>query len=103
LRNILNNFKNASTRKSSNKLIYEKIVRDVLLLTSSYKENIDYVAKREKNQREVAKFITFVNVEMKLRYDNCYYSLILRKDNNVFLKLYFEYKISNLKNSKFLN
>jgi hypothetical protein len=103
LRNILNNFKNALIKKSLNKLIYEKIVCDVLSLIDSYKKNINYVAKKEKNQREVAKFITFVNIKIKLRYNNRYQSLILRKNNKIFFKLYFEYKISNLKNSKFSN
>jgi len=34
-------------RKSSNELICEKIVCDVLLLIDFYKENINYVAKKK--------------------------------------------------------
>ncbi len=58
-------------RKSSNELICEKIVCDVLLLIDFYKENINYVAKK-KIKKKIAKFMTFVNVEMKLRYNNRY-------------------------------
>jgi len=47
LRNILNNFKNILTKKSLNKLIYKKIVCNILLLIDSYKENTNYIAKKK--------------------------------------------------------
>jgi len=47
LRNILNNLKNTLTKKSLNKLIYKKIVRNVLLLIDFYKEDINYIAKKK--------------------------------------------------------
>ncbi len=72
MHNILNNLKNALTKKSLNKQIYKKIVCNVLLLTNFYKEDTNYIAKRKKNRREVTNFIVFVNIKIKPRYNNFY-------------------------------
>ena len=40
---------------------------------------------------------------MKIHYDKIYQSLVLQKKDQIFIKLYTEYKISSLKNSKLSN
>ena len=103
LRETLNNAKNAFTRLFSNKMTYEKSLKNALSLIELIKKNIDFAVQRIKNRKNAIESIAFANAKMKVRYDEIHQSLVLQKRDQIFIKLHTEYKISSLKNSKLSN
>ena len=51
-------------------------------------------------RRETTNVVNFVNVQMKIRYDNKHKSLMFKIDNYVYFRLHYEYQLLN-KSSKF--
>ena len=102
---FLNNFKNATTRKTFNEIIYEKKFRDFISLISKnvFAFEIDIFEKKKLYQKDAIEIIVFEHFEIKIRYDNKYQFLRMKQNDEIYLKFHLEYKISKLNNIKFNN
>ena len=75
----------------------------ILFIDNLVFEDIEVFNKLRLIKREkIDNTIIFVAIFMKVRYDFKYLALNLKKDNEIYLKLYYEYLISNLINRKLL-
>ena len=97
-----NNTSNVVIELSSNEIIYKFKVRNALF--SIIEINIvnisDLFAQRMKYQRETVDVTNFVAVKIKVYYDVRHTSILLKKDEYVYLRLNKEYKLSRKLNSK---
>ena len=98
----LNNFKNQSTEVSSNKILYEFNVRDTLELLIELSKK-DFNRLRQLKREQVEEFIAFVNIMIKIYYDESHMSISLLKESKTYLRLYHNYKIPELVNHKLYN
>ena len=98
----LNNFKNQSTEVSSNKILYEFNVRDTLELLIELSKK-DFNRLRQLKREQVKEFIVFVNIMVKIYYDESYMLISLLKESKTYLRLHHDYKISKLVNYKLYN
>ena len=98
----LNNFKNQSTEVSSNKILYEFNVRDTLELLIELSKK-DFNRLRQLKREQVEEFIAFVNIMIKIYYDESHMSISLLKESKTYLRLYHNYKIPELVNYKLHN
>ena len=98
----LNNSLNTATNLVSNEMIYDFKIRDALFNIT--KVNIvnaqDLSIQRLKYQRETIDVTVFATTKVKIYYDVRHTSILLKKDEYVYLRLNKEYKLSKRFNSK---
>ena len=72
-RETLNNFTNASTRKSSNEIIYEmKLNKEFDIFDVIIQNQIDIINNRNKCRQKTADVFAFAIFDTKTHYDNRY-------------------------------
>ena len=54
-------------------------------------------------RREITNVVNFVNVQIKIRYDNKHKSLMFKIDDYVYFRLHYEYQLFNKSSKKFFN
>jgi hypothetical protein len=99
---IMNNFSNASIEISFNEILYDfKVAKSFDVLA----DNDDFLTSLEKERivlhAETEEAISFVDVAMKIRYDQDRTSLHLEVEDFVYLTLHKEYTQSEMTNRKF--
>ena len=76
---------------------------NILLIDNLVFEDIEVFNKLRLVKREkIDNAIIFIAIFIKVKYDFKYLTLNLKKDNEIYLKLYYEYLILNLINRKLL-
>ena len=58
---------------------------------------------KNRNRQKVIDSFAFIVAEMKIKYNKKYKFLIMKLNNKVYVKLYHEYKLFELKNIKLFN
>ncbi len=114
----LNNASNVFIELSSNELIYEFKVRDILVVLfisekfmKSSSENFENTQKqfkilellnetRLRNRQETIDATSFANVKIKILHDKRHKSLFLKSKKKTFLSLHKEYNLSKIINKK---
>ena len=100
----INNSLNNIIDLTFNKIYYDFRVKNfisILFVDNLVFEDIKVFSKLRLVKREkVDNIIIFITIFIKVKYDFKYLTLSLKKDNEIHLKLYHEYLISNLINRK---
>ena len=91
----MNNAVNASTDWSSNEILLKHKMNDLIMLLSIMNAT-EVEKKRSWHQREAEDSITFVNVNMKIQYDQSHKLLTLKEGDWVFIKLHKGYKVQGV-------
>ena len=103
-RKILNNFINASIKKSSNEIAYEmNLNKEFNVFDVIAQSQINIIDNRNKYRREAADALVFAIFDIKTRYDSRYKVIKMNFDDKVYIKLYKKYYLLELKNAKFFN
>ena len=85
-----------------NEIFYEFNVRDTLELLIELSKK-DFNRLRQLKREQVEEFIVFINIIIKIYYDESYMLISLLKESKTYLRLYYDYKISELVNYKLYN
>ena len=101
-----NNFSNASTKRSSNEIVYDFKMRKIIFRTSFMKNISEFKFEHKQNATNA---IFFAKAHMKIKYDVRHKSLLLHLENKVYLRFHKKYeivkqhkKLSNQKCESFL-
>ena len=90
LQTQLNNFSNASTKRSSNEIVYDFKMRKIIFKTSFMKNISEF---RLEHRQNATNAIFFANAHMKIKYDVRHKSLLLHFENKVYLRFHKKYEI----------
>ena len=103
-REILNNFINASIRKSSNEIAYEmKLNEKFKVFDVIAQSQMNIIYNQNKYRRKIINVLVFAIFDIKTRYDNHYKVIKMKFDYKVYIKLHKKYHLFELKNAKLFN
>ena len=103
-RETLNNFTNASIKKSSNEIAYEmKLNKKLDIFDVTVQNQINIIDDRNRYRRKVANAFIFATFDIKTRYDNRYKIIKMKFDDKFYIKLHKKYHLFELKNAKLFN
>ena len=103
-REILNNFTNASIKKSLNEIAYEMKLNEEFDIFDMIAQNqINIINNRNEYRREAINAFIFAIFNIKTHYDNRYKVIKMKFDNKAYIKLYKRYYLFELKNAKLFN
>ena len=89
---------------SLNEILYNFNVRNTLrLLILIELLSKDFNRLRQLKRKAIKDSIAFANIITKTYYNNSYKNLNVSRENSIYLRLYYEYKISKMKNYKLYN
>ena len=95
-RETLNNFINASIKKSSNEIVYEMKLNEEFNIFDVIAQNqINIIDNRNKYRQEVVNVFIFAIFDIKTRYDNRYKFIKIKSDDKAYIKLYKRYHYLN--------
>ena len=101
-----NNVSNVFINQTLNQLKFEISSRDLtffVIFESQTKKTINLNLIKMIYRKKVVDVMFYVNVQMKLRYDDKHKSLKLKIDDQIYLRLHHKYQLFNKSNKKFFN
>ena len=103
-RETLNNFTNASIKKSSNEIAYEiKLNKELDVFDVIIQNQTNIIDNRNKYRRKAVNVFIFATFDAKTRYDNRYKVVKMKFDDKTYIKLYKKHRLFKLKNAKLFN
>ena len=99
-----NNLSNVITDLASNQIIYNfKIRESISFINDQTSKEFFFENTRLEYKIEVVEAISYVNAQIKIRYNTRHVSLLLKLKDKTFLRFHKEYKIFSQKNRKLSN
>ena len=106
-----NNLLNVLIERSSNKIVYDFKIRELIhaivvfflsknINTKTKYQLVDIEATRFRYRIEITNVIFYVSVQSKIQYDSKHVSLLLRLEKKIYFQLYYNYTLSKKSNYK---
>ena len=103
LQSYFNNALNVTIDRSSNEIVYDFKIRDVLAALIKQAASIDREFERFRHQKKAVDVTSYVMIKAKIVYDSRHTSFMLKLDEKVFLRLHKRYSLSFKLNVKLFN